>query len=45
LGRPIPALPTLLLVVHTDLDAYGRGRIISARRATAAERRAYERSN
>jgi uncharacterized DUF497 family protein len=42
LGRPVAALPTLLLVVHTEPQEAGPGRIISARRATAAERRAYE---
>lgn len=42
-GRPVASLPTLLLVVHTEPgrdDAPGR--IISARRATRHERRAYE---
>ena len=43
IGRPVADLPTLLLVVHTEADADGTaGRIISARRATAHERKAYE---
>lgn len=45
LGRPVAALPALLLVVHTEPKSAGPGRIISARRATAAERRAYERDD
>jgi uncharacterized DUF497 family protein len=35
------ALATLF-VVHTEIDADGTGRIISARRATPSERRTYE---
>jgi hypothetical protein len=43
LGRPVAALPTLLLVVHTTTEGdVAGGRIISARRATRHERRAYE---
>jgi uncharacterized DUF497 family protein len=41
IGRPFPAHPLLLLVVHTDDDGEG-GRIVSARKATAHERKAYE---
>lgn len=41
MGRPFPDLPWLLFVVHTDENGSG-GRIISARRATPRERRAYE---
>lgn len=33
---------TTLLVVHTISDVEGEGRIISARKATASERRRYE---
>ena len=40
-GMPFAQSPGLLLVVHTDQDGEG-GRIISARRATALERKAYE---
>ncbi|HEV7267710.1 MAG TPA: BrnT family toxin [Falsiroseomonas sp.] len=43
IGRPMTDLPTLLLVVHTEPGAEDApGRIISARRATRHERRAYE---
>lgn len=43
IGRPVPDLPTLLLVVHTEPGAdVAPGRIISAKRATSHERRAYE---
>jgi uncharacterized protein len=43
LGRPFSASPGVLMVVHTELDERGRiGRIISARKATSHERRAYE---
>lgn len=41
IGQPFPELPMLLFVVHTEDDGEG-GRIISARRATPHERRAYE---
>ena len=33
---------TTLFVVHTVIDADGTGRIISARRATASERKRYD---
>ncbi|MBV8594482.1 MAG: BrnT family toxin [Caulobacteraceae bacterium] len=43
LGRPFGSSLTVLMVVHTDADETGAdGRIISARRATPHERRAYE---
>ena len=41
IGAPDPDLPVLLFVVHTG-DAERGGRIISARRASRAERIAYE---
>ena len=45
LGRPLGSSPGVLLVVHTDFDGHGgSGRIISARRATSHERKAYEES-
>ena len=40
-GAPFAQSPGLLLVAHTDQGGEG-GRIISARRATAHERKAYE---
>jgi hypothetical protein len=46
IGRPSAEVPVVLLVVHTVLvpqpDGAELGRIISARRATAHERRIYE---
>ncbi len=43
LGRPVASSPVLLLVLHaTAPDHDGRGRILGARRATPAEREAYE---
>ncbi len=43
LGRPFGSSPSVLLVVHTDMDDDGQGgRIISARKATPHERRTYE---
>ena len=43
IGRPLAESHLALLVVHTDLDKDGfTGRIISARKATAHERKAYE---
>jgi uncharacterized DUF497 family protein len=46
IGRPSAGSRLTLFVVHTDLvsqsDGEEEGRIISARRATAHERRAYE---
>ncbi|MDE1146429.1 MAG: BrnT family toxin [Azospirillaceae bacterium] len=43
IGRPYADLPGVLFVVHTDAASDGgTGRIISARRATPAERKAYE---
>lgn len=41
IGRPLPDRPLLLFVVHTEDDGE-HGRIISARKATSHERRAYE---
>ena len=41
IGMPFAESPGLILVVHTDHDGEG-GRIISARRPTAHERKAYE---
>ncbi|MDG3443709.1 BrnT family toxin [Nitrospirillum amazonense] len=43
IGRPYADRPTVLFVVHTDhpIDG-GSGRIITARRATPAERKHYE---
>lgn len=41
IGQPFPDRPLLLFVVHTEEDG-GDGRIISARKATSHERRAYE---
>ena len=41
LGMPLAGHPTVLFVVHTDQDGED-GRIITARRATPHERRAYE---
>lgn len=40
-GMPFSGSPGILLVVHTDQDGEG-GRVISARKATAHERKAYE---
>ena len=46
LGRPSSASEVILLVVHTEPvsrpDGRASGRIISARKATSHERRAYE---
>ncbi|MEA1676350.1 BrnT family toxin [Nitrospirillum sp. BR 11163] len=43
IGRPYANLPGVLFVVHTDTASSGGiGHIISARRATPAERKAYE---
>ena len=42
LGLPYALSPVLVLVVHTEIDENGIGRIISARKATAHERKAYE---
>ncbi len=42
-GRPFDSSTGVLLVVHTDVDDQERaGRVISARKATPHERRAYE---
>jgi uncharacterized protein len=41
IGQPFPDRPLLLFVVHTEDDGDG-GRIISARKATSQERKAYE---
>jgi uncharacterized DUF497 family protein len=41
IGAPFPDRPLLLFVVHTDENGEG-GRLISARKATLHERRAYE---
>ena len=41
IGQPLPDHPLLLFVVHTDDNGEG-GRIISARKATPHERKAYE---
>ena len=40
-GMPFAGSPGVLLVVHTDQDGEG-GRVISGRKATAHERKAYE---
>ncbi len=43
IGRPLAESALLLLVVHTDASEGGLGgRIISARKATPRERKAYE---
>ncbi len=42
IGKPSSDFPVLLFVVHTWDDLSGQGRIISARRAEAHERKAYE---
>ena len=42
IGKPSAAFPNLLLVVHTWIDEADGGRIISARLATAEERKQYE---
>lgn len=46
IGRPSAASPVVLIVVHTaplpETGEESEGRIISARKATPAERRAYE---
>jgi uncharacterized DUF497 family protein len=41
IGAPFPDRPLLLFVVHTDENGE-YGRIISARKATSHERKAYE---
>ncbi|MDI7774107.1 BrnT family toxin [Asticcacaulis sp. EMRT-3] len=41
IGSPLPHHPLLLFVLHTDNDSED-GRIISARKATPHERKAYE---
>jgi uncharacterized DUF497 family protein len=41
IGQPFPDQPLLLFVVHTEEDGEV-GRIISTRKATLHERRAYE---
>ena len=42
IGAPFASIPTVLFVVHTEVDEDGYGRIISARKATPRERKAYE---
>jgi uncharacterized protein len=43
LGQPFLELPKILLVVHTlPTDEWERGRIVSTREATKAERKIYE---
>jgi uncharacterized protein len=42
IGMPYASSPTVLFVVHTQMDDDGYGRIISARKATSHERKAYE---
>lgn len=42
IGMPSATHPMVLFVVHTVFDDDSGGRIISARRATAHERKAYE---
>ena len=42
IGLPYALSSVLVLVVHTEIDENGNGRIISARKATAHERKAYE---
>jgi uncharacterized DUF497 family protein len=42
IGRPSADFPAVLFVVHTIENEHSIGRIISARRATAYERKQYE---